>query len=215
MGIMQALEAIKVLANGITRTDNGLANGTKDPPRASLLVFSAFDASPFRTFKLRGRRRDCPACSSQATISATTFAQGSDAYLQLCSAALPVKVLQDCERIRPSELASRLESKPNESVIVDVREKAHFDVFSLPGSINIPYSSIMADDLSADFLQQNEQLAGTHHMFVLCRLGNDSQHAVRKFKALGLDNGGRRSIVDVAGGWQAWRRDVPGRWPNV
>lgn len=43
---------------------------------------------------------------------------------------------------------------------------------------------------------------------MVCRLGNDSQIAVRKLKELGLDRGGERFIGDIRGGFRAWREEV-------
>jgi adenylyltransferase/sulfurtransferase len=45
-------------------------------------------------------------------------------------------------------------------------------------------------------------------VYVVCRLGNDSQIVVKRFKQLGLDAGGSRWIGDVKGGLKAWRGDV-------
>ena len=45
----------------------------------------------------------------------------------------------------------------------------------------------------------------------MCRLGNDSQIAVKRLKELGL---GDRFIGDIRGGLRAWKRDVDPTWPE-
>jgi adenylyltransferase and sulfurtransferase len=51
-------------------------------------------------------------------------------------------------------------------------------------------------------------------IFVVCRLGNDSQLTVRKMKQLGLDFGGQRWIGDIRGGLRAWRESVDRDFPD-
>jgi adenylyltransferase/sulfurtransferase len=51
-------------------------------------------------------------------------------------------------------------------------------------------------------------------IFVVCRLGNDSQITVKKMKELGLDNGGQRWIGDIKGGLRAWRASVDSEFPD-
>jgi adenylyltransferase/sulfurtransferase len=51
-------------------------------------------------------------------------------------------------------------------------------------------------------------------IFVVCRLGNDSQITVKKMKQLGLDAGGKRYIGDIKGGLEAWRSTVDTDFPD-
>nr|GFD60647.1 adenylyltransferase and sulfurtransferase MOCS3 [Tanacetum cinerariifolium] len=51
-------------------------------------------------------------------------------------------------------------------------------------------------------------------IFVVCRLGNDSQMTVKKMKDLGLDNGGKRFIGDIKGGLRAWAASVDHDFPE-
>jgi adenylyltransferase and sulfurtransferase len=53
-------------------------------------------------------------------------------------------------------------------------------------------------------------------VYAICRFGNDSQLAVKVLKELGFENErerGRR-IVDVKGGFKAWREEVDATWPD-
>ncbi|EEH06402.1 molybdenum cofactor biosynthetic protein [Histoplasma capsulatum G186AR] len=54
----------------------------------------------------------------------------------------------------------------------------------------------------------------TRPIHVVCRLGNDSQVAVRKLKELGVDRGGERWVGDIRGGLKAWREEVEPEFPD-
>ncbi|KAL9091721.1 MAG: hypothetical protein Q9159_001236 [Coniocarpon cinnabarinum] len=209
MGLMQALEAIKIVTKGITSADNGAES--REPCQASMLVYSAFDSAPFRTIKLRGRRKRCHACSHEATISFASVQNNTAEYAQLCGAEDVVSLLQDYERVTPSELVKQRDGKTN-SLLIDLREQAHFDVYHLPGSLNIPYSILNGRQDLTGLL--DDKVEGVENVFMLCRLGNDSQLAVRKLKSIGLEEQMQCKIRDVKGGWQAWRREVDGSWPE-
>lgn len=215
MGVLQALEAIKILASKVKRAgDSHNGECPSDAQRApSLVVFNAYNTTSFRKVKLRGRRKNCRCCSQHADIDHITITSTSKDYLQYCAIAPPPQVLSSEERVRPSELADRLRCTPA-PLIVDVREKAHFDVFSVPESINIPFSELMQWEREEDSIKHYHELTQNRPMHILCRLGNDSQLAVKKFKDLGLDWKGQRYIGDVQGGWHAWRREVVGLWPE-
>jgi adenylyltransferase/sulfurtransferase len=51
-------------------------------------------------------------------------------------------------------------------------------------------------------------------IFVVCRLGNDSQMTVRKMKELRLDCEGKRFIGDIRGGLRAWKETVDKEFPD-
>jgi adenylyltransferase/sulfurtransferase len=51
-------------------------------------------------------------------------------------------------------------------------------------------------------------------IFVVFRIGNDSQMTVKKMKELGLDYGGKRFIGDIRGGLRAWRGTVDHDFPE-
>jgi len=222
MGVLQALEAIKLITSG------GLAQST-DPtvtPPPSLLIFSTSSPQPFRTVRLRSRRKNCAACSSTASINLESLTSGSLDYVQFCGVVAPVNILSSGERITATEYAQTCH---NPGILIDVREKVQFDICHLPSSINIPYSELASWNHDAA-LDENSQL-GTSGMYqlqtclqnmpshaapitVICRLGNDSQLAVQKLKTLDFAAGGRRRIVDVEGGWRAWREEVDMDWPD-
>ena len=230
MGVLQALEAIKV----ITKQPLSSADGNlpaKDPP--SLLIFSAYSSPMFRSIRLRSRKPKCAACSAQATVTPEALASGSLDYVQFCGSINPVEALSPSERISVDNYAKiRLDKNPftgmepskDSHILVDVREKVQFDLCSLDRSVNVPYSVISrtpgkpSDEMAMDTDENNWVSELRSHpdkpIFVVCRLGNDSQLTVKKMKELGLDLGGQRWIGDIRGGLRAWREKIDADFPD-
>ncbi|KAI9681633.1 MAG: Urmylation protein [Trizodia sp. TS-e1964] len=205
MGVLQALEAIKL----ILPDPAAPRDPTSPDPQPSLLLFSALSTPPFRSIRLRGRRAGCAACSSQASISIDSLASGSLDYELFCGRAQPLSILSPSERVSATEFSSRRASA-QPCFLIDVREAVQFDICSLPGSVNAPLSELEAALPSL----LPAALPPTTPIFVICRLGNDSQLAVQQMKFAGLDLGGRRFVGDVRDGFMAWRNDVDPSWPE-
>ncbi|KAH7027590.1 uncharacterized protein B0I36DRAFT_327425 [Microdochium trichocladiopsis] len=328
MGVLQALEAIKLVAAGINKpttttldSDNNsntartsgdsnsgqAAAAAAASPAPSLLLFSAGSGtSPasFRSIRMRGRRKDCFACSPSSTLTLDTLRSGSLDYIQFCGVTAPIKILTPEERVSALEYSrlrpTKMEADPQqqqqqeqeqdkdlatttkipEHILLDVREREHFDIASLPGAINVPFSKFQAEmrrrgartnttdaggaateqsllpawllpplsdqhvfsgapptehhlpasaDLGQDGNKQKQQQQPD--IYVICRLGNDSQVVARQLQELLLTGDDvkdaehaaaagpdkqrrrRRFIGDVQGGMAAWKRDVDGRMP--
>ena len=111
------------------------------------------------------------------------------------------------------------EKQMEQFIVVDVRRKVQYDVAHLPNSINIPFSLIEASKYerplglegaiintinTPDWVKTLIDLPKSSPIYVVCRLGNDSQMVVRRLKQLGLDNNGNRYIGDVRGGVRKW-----------
>lgn len=235
MGVLQALEAIKLL----TQKPSSLASTPVDPP--SLLIFSAYSQPMFRSIRLRGRKPKCAACSSQASVSAEALQSGSLDYMQFCGSVGSVDALTPRERISPENFAKlrsgvnpftgKVSSKDSH-ILVDVREQVQFELGVIDGSINVPFSAVSATpqpkldisspvsagtdyDMDTDETDWVSALRQTEKpIFVVCRRGNDSQLTVQKMKELGLDQGGKRFIGDIRGGLDAWRKSVDPDFPD-
>ncbi|KAH7390822.1 hypothetical protein DE146DRAFT_618511 [Phaeosphaeria sp. MPI-PUGE-AT-0046c] len=235
MGVLQALEAIKLL----TQQPSSLTSTPVDSP--SLLIFSAYSQPMFRSVRLRSRKPKCAACSSHASISAEAIQSGSLDYVQFCGSVGPVNALSTKERISPENFAKlrsgvnpftgKVSSKDSH-ILVDVREPVQFELGVIDGSINVPFSVVSATPRpKVDML--SHVAAGTDHdmevyendwvsalrqtekpIFVVCRRGNDSQLTVQKMKELGLDQTGKRFIGDIRGGLEAWRKSVDSDFPD-
>jgi len=193
IGNMQALEAIKIIT--------GLHDG-----RPSLVLFSALGIPPFRTVKLRSRKPSCPACGKEGQKIGQI--QDTD-YVAFCGGERPdwetrgLVEHDGTSRIRAKELKSVL-SVQDAVKIIDVRPRTEFGICQLPGTTNVPLSDLVADP--ASFLPAGDEVKS---IYVVCRLGNDSQIAadVLRGVARGIE------VRDLVGGLKAWAKDVDPSFP--
>ncbi|PSR88748.1 hypothetical protein PHLCEN_2v5099 [Hermanssonia centrifuga] len=172
IGNMQALEAIKIIT--------GLHDG-----KPSLLTFSALSAPPFRSFKLRRRRENCPACGLEG-IRIGSIAETD--YVAFCGGHQP-----DWESRGMEENTSdaRINAKTRLGIVVH-----HL-------TSDVPLKELVSDPLSHAPSNQESDT------YVVCRLGNDSQIAVEAMRNAGMTG----VIKDVVGGLKAWSRDVDKTFP--
>lgn len=232
MGVLQALEAIKVIIGGDTvRAAAGPAENveTLQARQHSLLLFSAFGSPQFRSIKLRGRKANCAACSSTPSITVDSLRSGSLDYIQFCGITNPVNLLASEDRTSATDAAKAL--KEEDTLLIDVRERTQFYLCNIDGSVNVPFSkfppltnknestfaaraklSDIKDFLEeCQFFEECQEGQLSQKIIVICRQGNDSQVVVRHLQNLLADQA--RSIHDVAGGLIAWRRDVDPEFP--
>ncbi|KAI5287037.1 Urmylation protein [Ascosphaera acerosa] len=222
MGVMQALEAIKVIV-AMGRKAQGQTDDSAARFVPTLHLFSGYANPPFRSVKLRGRRPDCKACSRDASVTLDVLRQGTMDYVVFCGSKMPVSLLADEERIDAAELARRLACPPaDRPIMIDTRDETQFGICSIaPDVVNVPIAKLMALTKDAAAAEQSSVLPSelldsesTRPVVAICRMGNDSQRAVQKLKELGLDMDGRRAIMDLRGGVQAWSRLVDPAFPE-
>ncbi|KFZ13015.1 hypothetical protein V502_06815 [Pseudogymnoascus sp. VKM F-4520 (FW-2644)] len=217
MGVLQAVEAIKLITAGLKvnhTSDDADLQESKVLPSPSLLLFSANSPSPFRTVRLRQRRPDCFACSSQAGLTPESLTSGSLDYVAFCGSAAPVNLLSAEEQVSAKQYSElRDGGSKDEHVLLDVREKVQFDICHVDGSINVPFSK-MQGNIDTTYPWLPETCPADAPIYVICRLGNDSQVITRKLKESGLGDNGKRSILDIKGGLRAWKKDVDCSWPE-
>ncbi|KAL9096515.1 MAG: hypothetical protein Q9165_001512 [Trypethelium subeluteriae] len=206
------------------------AHAQLPPPTVpEMLLFSANASPPFRSIRLRSRRAACAACSAVASVTSESLRSGSLDYAQFCGVLDPVNLLPPEERMSAAEYArlvqqERLrdgdaEGRPGH-VLVDVRERTQFDLCSLPGSVNWPMSELVlppgrppnGTGANAEGCRELKSLEGEGDVVVVCRLGNDSQLAVKRLREMGLGEGKR--VVDIKGGLRAWREEVDDGFPE-
>ncbi|KAI1954203.1 Urmylation protein [Ophidiomyces ophidiicola] len=224
MGVMQALETIRVLTSPFT-TETG-----EQSIVPSLNLFSAYSVPPFRNIRLRKRRANCSVCSDNSSIDLESLRSGSTDYVQFCGSADFASLLMPHERATATEYNTRLtDAAPNGAaenpILVDVRERVQYDICALPGSINIPISQILSSSNTRDEQKSKTEMElpswlpravmdSSKPIYVVCRLGNDSQIAVQKLKEYGADRNGERIVVDIKGGLKAWRTDINPDFPD-
>lgn len=225
MGVLQALECLKIIIA------DPLSNSNSSKP--NLLLFSAnTEPGPtFRTVRLRTRRADCFACSSNAELTKESLTSGSLDYELFCGVSAPVKLLEKHERISAKQYSEQyvwngaLPDGPvsigegPKHILIDVRETPQFNIAHLPNSINIPFSTLTPKMISTDDDSQRlssipKTLSLEANIVVLCARGNDSQIVVKMLKERGYDEGGKRWVGDIEDGLRAWRKQVDGEWPD-
>ncbi|KAK1716805.1 ThiF family protein [Colletotrichum acutatum] len=213
MGVLQALEAIKLVALGAV--DQNVMDKSAIAAAPSLLIFSgAATSGQFRSVRMRGRRKACFACSAASTLSLETLRSGSLDYVSFCGVTAPVSVLASEERISATEYERVFKKKGGRHLLLDVRERENFDICSIDGAVSVPIAKFMKDTQpsSEGVRPQPEWLPSDFPegspIYLVCRVGNDSQLATKRLKGLSLDNNGKRFIGDIEGGMRAWKKDV-------
>ncbi|KAJ3333109.1 Molybdenum cofactor synthesis protein 3, partial [Blyttiomyces sp. JEL0837] len=182
--------------------------------RQKLLLFDSVSGA-FRSVKLRGRNPSCAACGDTPTISELID------YVQFCGASATDKtanitVLKSEERISCEKFANEIINVKTPHILLDVREEPQFDICSLPGSVNIPWRQLprrLGEVLDASCGNEDVGEDGVRPqklpVYVVCRLGNDSQLAVRLLKASGVER-----AWDVEGGLTEWAKKVDPTFPT-
>ncbi|ATZ46468.1 Bcuba4 [Botrytis cinerea B05.10] len=218
MGVLQALEAIKLIASGKLATV-GEKNETSSTPKTNpttMLLFSTNGTSPFRNVRLKGRRSTCFACGEEPQLSLEQLKSGSMDYVLFCGMTHPVKLLSDEERVEAKDYEESIRKEEQDHLLIDVREKVQFDICNIEGSHNIPFSSFQGNRINEDrsLLTLTDGLSPKAPIYVVCRLGNDSQVVTKKMKEMGLDLRGDRYIGDIKGGLRSWKEQVDSSWPE-
>ena len=228
MGILMAMEALKILLPALQENEYQYPTKSScDPVPPSLLLYSAYSHPPFRSIKLKGKRKGCPSCSDTATITEESLKSATLDYGAFCASDSP-KAPTSTNRISAKEYSKiRDPTTGNPHILVDVREKVQFDICHLKGSINIPYSDISRDpeaciDKLDHTIKVDRDIANDDGdgdavpVYLICRYGNDSQLAANTFMDLAKFSrgAGYEFKGDVEGGLRAWRVVVDGGFPE-
>ncbi|KAF0703109.1 hypothetical protein AaE_015546 [Aphanomyces astaci] len=183
IGSLQAMETVKVIS-GLGRVLSGVQ-----------CTFDAWDMT-FRHYKLPLKRPQCNVCGISPTIRSALESAASVRPL-VCELPSPV----DASHIVTVHiLASLLQDHPD-LVLVDVRERVHYDICHLVPSINIPLADLPASIPSL--------VGSSSAVAVICRRGMDSTHAVHQLVAAGRT----ADTWHVAGGLVAWSRHIDISFP--
>jgi adenylyltransferase/sulfurtransferase len=207
IGVLQALEAIKLLTE-----DRSRINDKAMPQAPSLLLFSAYGSPQFRWMKLRKRSPKCLACGSVRASSMQRHEPDLIDYSRFCRSVYRTQ-LPPNQRMSVEDYKKIQNQAGKDHILVDVREHVPFSIANLKGSINVPFSSFESGEaLKKDWLPD---ASSDTSIYLICRLGSDSQVALEMMQKSGLSNGGRRLIKDIKGGFSAWRNEVDREWPDI
>lgn len=207
MGCFQALEVLKIASGQISSCDQ------------TLLLLDG-QSSRLRSIRLRSRQSSCSVCGDQPSIT-----QLLD-YQRFCGSAPTDKcrkllLLPPDQRISVQDYKSLLDScAPH--LLLDVRPLVEVEICRLPFSTNIPLSSL--EERSSDHLlllkerirTLKQELDGDAQpqVFVICKLGNDSQKAVKVLESLSGSELDNISVKDISGGLMAWARKIDQTFPQ-
>ncbi|XP_036039897.1 adenylyltransferase and sulfurtransferase MOCS3 [Onychomys torridus] len=208
LGCVQALEVLKIAA-GLGTSYSG-----------SMLLFDGLGGH-FRRIRLRGRRPDCVVCGQQPTV---TRLQDYEAFCgsSATDKCRALKLLSPEERISVTDYKRLLDSGAPH-ILLDVRPQVEVDICRLPHALHIPLDQLERRDanslkLLGDALRdgkQDSQEGEPVSVYVICKLGNDSQKAVRVLQSLKavpeLDS---VTVQDIVGGLMAWATKIDGAFPQ-
>ncbi|KAK3155552.1 hypothetical protein QOZ80_2BG0204690 [Eleusine coracana subsp. coracana] len=201
IGCLQALEVIKV------------ATGVGEPLCGRMLLFDAL-SSRFKTVKIHRRlSTNCTICGENATLNEEAFTTFDyDIFIQTSKSGKPTSLdpLPENARVTSREYKQLRDSgKPH--LLLDVRPAHHFQIASIPNSLNIPLQELeerlprLRDALNevADSLRGKQR-----PLYFICRRGDDSQVAVRMLRENGF-----LYATAVNGGLESWVREVDPGFP--
>jgi adenylyltransferase/sulfurtransferase len=208
MGILMAMEAIKLL--------------TQPKSTPWYMIYNAYSKEPFKILNLNRKNQNCVACSEKCTVTKELLESGSLDYDEFCGGRVNYDVLEDHQRMSVRDCKRLMDSKPQQHVLVDLRDKVQFDIGHVKGSINLPISTIyQSPDAGLGALGQKldfqPTLGRNPTLHFICRYGNDSRLALRQildsqriWEHGTLDYGRRRYLIgrDVIGGYDAWRKEI-------
>ncbi|XP_073305900.1 adenylyltransferase and sulfurtransferase MOCS3 [Primulina huaijiensis] len=204
IGCLQALEAIKV------------AGAVGEPLSGRMLLFDALTAR-IRVVKIRGRSLQCETCGEAAALTSKQFREFDyEKFTQSSLSTIPLKLnlLPADARITSKECNNRI-LRGEAHVLLDVRPSHHYNIISLPKSLNIPLANLEGrlPEISTALRNKEDNEKGctrsSPSLYVICRRGNDSQRAVQY-----LHKNGYTSAKDIIGGLESWAHDVDPKFPT-
>ncbi|XP_017567358.1 adenylyltransferase and sulfurtransferase MOCS3 isoform X1 [Pygocentrus nattereri] len=206
MGCLQALEVLKI------------ASGQGSSFGQQLLIFDGQEGR-FRSIKLRPKQAGCAVCGETPTVTELQD------YEKFCGSAATDKcrrlnLLTSEQRISVQEYKSIVD-KVTPHLLLDVRPKVEVDICCLPTSINIPLANLeerktdhvnLLKEKISELKQQikESQVA----VFVVCKLGNDSQKAVQILEKLSGSELEQIIVKDISGGLLAWAKRIDPSFPQ-
>ncbi|KAM7403872.1 hypothetical protein PAMA_004343 [Pampus argenteus] len=207
MGCFQALEVLKI------------ASGQGSSCGQQLLMFDAQDAK-FRSIKLRPKQANCAVCGENPSVTQLVD------YETFCGSAATDKcrrlnLLSRDQRITVQDYKSIMD-KAEPHLLLDVRPLVEVDMCHLPISLNIPLSSLEERKsehillLQESISQLKQQMASDYQppVYVICKLGNDSQKAVQVLEKMSGSEVDSIRVKDIRGGLMAWAQKIDPTFPQ-
>ncbi|TMS21367.1 Adenylyltransferase and sulfurtransferase MOCS3 [Larimichthys crocea] len=221
-GMAKALSAANAVNSGsgaFQKSGLFLDRGVAASCGQQLVMFDAQDAR-FRSIKLRPKQADCVVCGENPSITQLVD------YEAFCGAAATDKcrklnLLSRDQRITVQDYKAVIDhAEPH--LLLDVRPLVEVDICHLPFSLNIPLSSLEARKsehirlLQERISQLKQQMAGDCRppVYIICKLGNDSQKAVQVLEKMSGSEVDVITVKDICGGLMAWANRIDGTFPQ-
>ncbi|KTF93299.1 hypothetical protein cypCar_00027545 [Cyprinus carpio] len=184
-----------------------------------LLMFDGQEGR-FRSIRLRPKQAECVVCGEMPTVTELQD------YEKFCGSAATDKcrrliLLTKEQRVSVQEYKAVLDSS-TPHLLIDVRPKVEVDICHLPTSIHIPLSSLenkkaehitLLKDTISDLKQKMDNKSQVP-VFVVCKLGNDSQKAVQLLEKMSGLEIEQIAVKDVIGGLMAWAKRIDPTFPQ-
>jgi len=199
IGTLQALETIKIIT------------GNECSFAGKLLMYDGL-AGGFRVVRLRGKVDGCVCClEDPSTLQLVD-------YEEFCGSSADdkekkISLLKGERRVSVKEYCDNILTNNKSHVRLDVRPTVEYAICSLVDSVNIPLADIRNGsqrDIVLGWLRENRDI------FVMCKVGNESQLAVAELLKLVQETGLTYTgeLKDVVGGLAAWSRVVDSQMPT-
>ncbi|NXK98906.1 MOCS3 sulfurtransferase, partial [Formicarius rufipectus] len=207
IGCLQALEVLKI------------ASGMGSSFHQYMLMFDALEGK-FRNIKLRPKKPDCPACGDDPTV---TCLQDYEAFCgsSATDACRAVRLLPAEDRISVEQYKGLLEAGVPH-VLLDVRPRVEVEICRLQHALHIPLRDLRdgraepLHSLASRVREERQETDGSAPLpvYVICKLGNDSQKAVKILRELPAKEFGSLLVKDVKGGLMAWAAKIDPTFPE-
>ncbi|XP_056152470.1 adenylyltransferase and sulfurtransferase MOCS3 [Lampris incognitus] len=206
MGCFQALEVLKI------------ASGRGSSCSQQLVMFDAQDTR-FRSIKLRPKQAGCAVCGENPTVTQLVD------YETFCGSAATDKcrrltLLSKDQRISVQDYKSIVDDEISH-LLLDVRPLVEVDICHLPFSLNIPLSCLEKGSEHIQLLKERvtqlkQQMAGDCQptVYVICKMGNDSQKAVHVLEKMSGSEMDNITVKDIIGGLMAWAKKIDPTFPQ-
>ncbi|XP_059336771.1 adenylyltransferase and sulfurtransferase MOCS3 isoform X2 [Ammospiza nelsoni] len=196
-----------------------IASGMGSSLSGSMLTFDALEGR-FRNIKLRPRRADCAVCGDSPSI---TCLQDYEAFCGSCATdkCRALQLLPAADRLSVQQYKALLDARAPH-VLLDVRPPAEADICRLPHALHIPLRSLQDREphalrrLHERVREERQRTDGQTPLpvYVVCKLGNDSQKAVKILQELPAEEFGSVVAKDIKGGLMAWATKIDSTFPQ-
>lgn len=167
-----------------------LVLGAGEPLAGRLLLYDAL-AMTFDTIRLP-KRADCPACGAHPTITLIDY----ETYCSVDHATDPQPAFQQQSA---RQVKARLDAGER-LLLLDVREPYELQLSALDGALNVPMSEMAA---------RWSEIPREQPVVVFCHTGVRSASLIDALREVGYTN-----LINMAGGIDAWSREVDSSVPR-